>query len=78
MPVLQCAPEQFQFFVSLGFFEIGTMARVVHFTAAGFKPQLIEVAPDGEEQESKRSHIIDEEVKTLNQISSSLLFRTRT
>jgi surface protein len=35
------------------------MARVVHFTAAGFKPQLIEVAPEGEELESKRSHIID-------------------
>lgn len=43
--------------------------RVVHFTAAGFKPQLIEVAPEGEEKESKRSHVIDEEVISLGALS---------
>jgi hypothetical protein len=53
------------------------MARVVHFTAAGFKPQLIEVAPEGEELESKRSHIIDEEDKNLNRNLGELEEGTR-
>ena len=42
------------------------MSRVVHYTAVGFKPQLIEIASDCEEKESKRSHIIEEEDKNLN------------
>jgi hypothetical protein len=53
------------------------MARVVHFTAAGFKPQLIEIAPDDENRESKRSHVIDEEDKNLNRNLGELEEGTR-
>ena len=36
--------------------------RTVHFSAPGFKTQLIEVAPYSEEAPSKRNHLIEAEV----------------
>lgn len=41
--------------------------RIVHFTAPGFRTQLIEVAPDAEEIESKRFALIENEEQKLSQ-----------
>jgi hypothetical protein len=41
--------------------------RIMHFTTQGFKPQLIDIARDGVNQTSKRSDIIEDEEKLLNQ-----------
>ena len=38
----------------------------MHFTTQGFKPQLIDIARDGNTTVSKRSDTIEEEEKTLN------------
>jgi len=41
------------------------MSRTIHYTAAGYRPQLIDIAPDAEDPESKRYHIIEEEDRNL-------------
>lgn len=53
------------------------MSRVVHYAATGFKPQLIEIAPDAHDPESKRSHLIEEEDKNLNRNLGELEEGTR-
>lgn len=53
------------------------MSRVVHYTSVGFKPQLIEIASDCENKESKRSYIIEEEDKNLNKNLNELEEGTR-
>ena len=37
--------------------------RTVHYTAAGYRPQLVDIAPDAEDIQSKRYNTIEEEVK---------------
>lgn len=41
-------------------------SRIMHFTAKGFKPQLIDIARDSENASSKRSGIIEKEDTMLN------------
>lgn len=51
--------------------------RTIHYTAAGFKPQLIAIAPDAEDILSKRYDIIEEEDKNLNRNLGELEEGTR-
>lgn len=36
--------------------------RTIHYTASGYRPQLVDIAPDAEDIQSKRFEIIEEEV----------------
>lgn len=38
------------------------MSRPLHFTTPGFRPQIVDIAPDAEDPRSKRYEIFESEV----------------
>ena len=52
-------------------------SRIMHFTAKGFKPQLIDITRDATNPHSKRSSIIEKEDETLNNNLDNLELTTK-
>ena len=51
--------------------------RTLHYTTPGFRPQLVDIAPDAEDPASKRYHTIEEEDRNLNKNLGQLEEGTR-